>query len=87
MGLGEKMQALRRQNGLSQAALAKMAGLPVRSIQNWEQGHRTPSAKALLDLARVLKVPVESLISELPGQREEAKPKPRRRGRPRKKEK
>jgi transcriptional regulator with XRE-family HTH domain len=84
MGLGDKMQALRKESGLSQAALAEKAGLSLRSIQNWEQGHRLPNAKALLALARALKTPVELLITELPEHRSEVKRKPGRRGRPRK---
>jgi putative transcriptional regulator len=65
MGLPEKLQRLREQAGLSQAALADKAGVPARSIQNWEQGHRAPRAPALLALARALEVPVETLIRAL----------------------
>ncbi len=79
MGLGETMQQLREKIGLSQAALAEKSGLSLRSIQNWEQGHRAPGAKALLALAKVLKVPVERLIGEI-----DQPDKPARRGRPKK---
>jgi transcriptional regulator with XRE-family HTH domain len=80
MGLGETMQRLREKVGLSQAGLAEKSGLSLRSIQNWEQGHRAPSAKALLALAKVLKVPVEKLIGEI----DQPDKTPARRGRPKK---
>jgi putative transcriptional regulator len=44
-----------RQNmRLSQAQFARMMGISVRTLQNWEQGHRKPtgSAKILLRIAR-----------------------------------
>lgn len=82
MAIGETMQKFRNQAGLSQSDLAEKTGLSMRSIQNWEQGHRTPNAQALLALARVLKVPVETLIKEL----DKASPErtSKRRGHPKK---
>jgi transcriptional regulator with XRE-family HTH domain len=65
MGFPEVLHRMRERAGLSQSELAKKAGVPVRSIQNWEQGHRRPRAPALLDLARALGVAVESLITEM----------------------
>jgi transcriptional regulator with XRE-family HTH domain len=61
---GERLKALREQSGLSQAELAAHAGQSLRSIQNWEQGHREPKAVALLALARALGVSMEFLIEE-----------------------
>jgi len=63
MTFAEKLQQLRDQARLSQAALALKTGLSLRSIQNWEQGYRCPRAQALLALARALGVPVETLIT------------------------
>jgi putative transcriptional regulator len=41
---------VRRKIGLSQAAFAKRIGVPVDTVQNWEQGRRAPQgpARALL---------------------------------------
>lgn len=35
-----KLKELREKTGLSQKAFAEKAGIPVRSYQNYEQGHR-----------------------------------------------
>ncbi len=80
MGFGQMIKRLREQAGLSQTALAKKAGLSVRSIQNWEQGHRVPRAQVVLTLARAIGVPVEQLLSEISQDR----PAPRTRRKPRK---
>ena len=81
----DNLKRLRAAAGFTQASFAERAGVPLRTVQNWEQGHRGPSAQAVLALARALSVPVESLLSELDGHKpskKAAKAKPR--GRPRK---
>ena len=81
MAFGTMLKAMREKAGLSQAALAERAGLSVRNIQNWEQGHRVPRAQVLLRLARAVGVPVEQLLSGLgsnelpPLKRPEPKPR------------
>jgi putative transcriptional regulator len=44
----------RRKTGLSQAEFARLLGISVRTLQDWEQGRREPSgaAKMLLRIAR-----------------------------------
>ena len=59
------LRKLREKAGLSQAGLAKKAWLSVRSIQNWEQGHRRPSVQGIIALARGLEVSVEVLLAAL----------------------
>jgi len=59
------LRKLREKAGLSQAGLAKKAGLSVRSIQNWEQGHREPSVQGIITLARGLEVSAEVLLASL----------------------
>jgi transcriptional regulator with XRE-family HTH domain len=53
---GALLQRLREQAGLSQSGLADRAGVPTRTIQNWEQGHREPRPGALITLGRALGV-------------------------------
>ncbi len=65
MGFGLMLKTLREKAGLTQEKLAKQAGLSLRSIQNWEQGHRTPRAQIVLALARAIGVPVEKLLTEI----------------------
>jgi transcriptional regulator with XRE-family HTH domain len=80
MGFGTMLKATREKAGLSQAALAERAGMSVRNIQNWEQGHRTPRAQVLLRLARAVGVPVEQLLSGIGGSESPPGPAKGRRG-------
>jgi transcriptional regulator with XRE-family HTH domain len=63
MGFPKLLRQLREKAGLSQAGLAKKAGLSVRSIQNWEQGHRGPSAQGIIALSRGLEISAEVLLA------------------------
>jgi transcriptional regulator with XRE-family HTH domain len=81
------LQDLRKKAGLSQSGLARKAGLPVRSIQNWEQGHRLPKGRAVVTLAEALGVRPQDLFLAVAEQwigRPEPKPgkgKPKKGGR------
>jgi transcriptional regulator with XRE-family HTH domain len=81
MAFPELLRKLREKAGLSQSGLAKKAGLSVRSIQNWEQGHRGPSAQGIIALAQGLKVSAEVLLAAL-RRADTKKGKSRQRGRP-----
>jgi transcriptional regulator with XRE-family HTH domain len=74
MPLGENLRALRQRGRLTQTALAEKAGLSLRSIQNWEQGHRMPRVQTLIALAGALRVSVDDLLAD------ETRPARRRRG-------
>jgi transcriptional regulator with XRE-family HTH domain len=65
-GFGAMLQAYRKRAGLTQAQLAERSGLPLRSVQNWEAGHRMPRPHALLALARAVGATVEQLLTEPP---------------------
>lgn len=41
------VRAIRRKAGLTQVEFALMVGVRVRTLQNWEQGHRKPEGPAL----------------------------------------
>jgi putative transcriptional regulator len=43
---------MRRSAGVSQAQFARLIGVPVRTVQNWEQGRTRPAgpARALLKI-------------------------------------
>lgn len=87
MSFGEQLRKLREKLELSQAALAKRAGLSIRSIQNWEQGHRGPSAPAIHALAAALQVSADGLLKEVARDAATGRKQPKRpRGRPRKSE-
>jgi transcriptional regulator with XRE-family HTH domain len=65
MRFPEVLRKLRAKAGLSQSGLAKKAKLSVRSIQNWEQGHRSPTAQGIIALSEGLKVSVGVLLASL----------------------
>lgn len=41
------VKAIREKTGLSQARFALVMGVSVRTLQNWEQGYRTPQGPAI----------------------------------------
>jgi putative transcriptional regulator len=47
------VKAIRSKLGISQSEFAAMLGISVRTLENWEQGHRTPKgpARVLLRVA------------------------------------
>jgi transcriptional regulator with XRE-family HTH domain len=73
--MGLRLQRLRRERGLTQEALARRARVPVRSLQQWEQGIRTPLLTGAARVAAALGV----TIDELAGQRPPGSPGGRRR--------
>ncbi len=64
MPFGDTVRLLRQQAGLTQIGLAEKAGLSLRSVQNWEQGHRIPRVQTLLALAKALGASVDRLLAE-----------------------
>ncbi|WP_246515977.1 helix-turn-helix domain-containing protein [Microvirga aerilata] len=45
------VQAIRKKTGLTQAAFASRVGVPVATLRNWEQRHRSPTGPARVLLA------------------------------------
>lgn len=43
---GEDVRRIRERAGLSQSELAALMRVSVRTLQNWEQGHRRPTGPA-----------------------------------------
>ena len=61
-----KVAAVREQTGLSQTRFARLIGVSKRTVENWEQGRRTPSGPARALLKIVAKDP-EGAIRALHG--------------------
>ena len=65
MTFGEKVRAARKERGLSQRELARMTGIAVRTIINYESGSRMPKSRdSYIRLAEALDVDLSSLMSE-----------------------
>jgi transcriptional regulator with XRE-family HTH domain len=64
--MGLRFKQLRESARLSQAALAKRCGIPLRSYQQWEQGRRTPLLDAAVKLADALEITMDELMGRVP---------------------
>ncbi len=71
--IGKQLQRVREEKGVSQAKLAKAAGIPVGTLRNLEQGRRVPRLDTAIKLAEALGVSLDELTTEAP-----AEPKRRR---------
>lgn len=65
--LGARIAALRREAGLSQSQLAQMLKISPSAMGMYEQGRREPSVQTLVELARVLEVSTDYLLTGCPG--------------------
>ena len=61
--LGERIGALRRNRGLSQAELAQRLGISPSAMGMYEQGRREPSVQTLVALSRELGVSTDFLLT------------------------
>ena len=70
-----KLKQLREAVGMTQAAVAKAAGVPLRTYQTWEQGTRTPLIDAAAKVAEALDVSLDDLAGIGPPPRRKPKGK------------
>ena len=61
---GEKLKALRKENGYSQADLAKRLQISRASYFNWENGKTKPNQKNLEQLSQIFKVDETYFLSD-----------------------
>jgi transcriptional regulator with XRE-family HTH domain len=59
---GKQLRRVREERGLSQAALADMAGFTPQSISNWERGYSVPSLSLAFVLAETLGMHPKELL-------------------------
>ena len=73
--LGERIGAVRRSRGLSQAELARRLGISASAMGMYEQGRREPPAQTLVALSRELEVSTDFLLTgQAPRGREDPLP-------------
>ena len=65
MTFGEKVRRLRKEKGWTQAELAKLSGLSLRTIISYEKGESYPKKRSTYDvLAEIFEIPSVELRSE-----------------------
>lgn len=62
MTVGEKIQVVRKEKGLSQKDLAKKLNIAPGTVQQYEADKRKVTVEKLIDIAFALEVPVGRLI-------------------------
>ncbi len=62
MFLERRIREQRKQQGLTQKKLGELLGVSKVSVCHWEKGLKRPSSKNLIQLSKVLNVPLEYLI-------------------------
>ena len=65
--MGARIAALRRHAGLSQAELAQRLQISASAMGMYEQGRREPSAQVLVEIARILGVSTDYLLTGIMG--------------------
>lgn len=63
MSLGEKIQWLRKENFLTQEALAEKLGVSRQAISKWELNEALPDTNKLLSLSKLFKVSIDYLLN------------------------
>ena len=69
MTLGEKIQTLRTDAGLSQEYLAEQLAVSRQAVSKWERGEADPSTANLLALGRLYGVPAKELLRAVTGEK------------------
>lgn len=63
MSLGRRIQSLRKQQGLTQDALAEIMGISPQAVSKWENSQSCPDIMTLPLLARQLDVTIDQLLT------------------------
>ena len=66
---GQFLYELRKEKGLTQAALAEMLGLTNKAVSKWETGETLPETEQLTPLSKIFNVTIDELLN---GRRNEA---------------
>ena len=62
MKFAERLKELRAERGVTQDKLAEETGLSQSALANWENGKRSPSAAAIISLAKYFNVTTDYLL-------------------------
>ncbi len=64
MTLGNKIQTMRKEKGLTQQELADMMGVTDKAVSKWERDISCPDINTMPKLAQVFDVTVDSLLQD-----------------------
>lgn len=64
MKLEEKLQLLRKQNGLSQEQLSDKLGIARQTVSKWETGQAVPELSTLIRLSELYGVTIDRMVKE-----------------------
>ena len=62
MTLGQRIQELRKQKGLSQEGLGEKLGVSRQAVSRWETGETTPNTETLKLLSKLFDVSINTLL-------------------------
>lgn len=62
MTFGEKLQRLRRREGLSQEQLAASLGVSRQAVSKWELGEAVPGTENVVEISRLFRVSTDDLL-------------------------
>lgn len=62
--IGKKIADFRKINNITQMELADLMGVSYQAVSNWERGNSMPDIAKLPDLAKILNVSIDELLSE-----------------------
>ena len=61
--MGERIGILRQERGMTQSVLAERLGITPQAISKWERGLSFPDLSRLEELAKILEVSVDYLLT------------------------
>ena len=64
--MSHNIRILRKKAGLTQIDVAKALGVSIATFRRWEAGETAPTGTRIVELAKVLNVEPENLVSEKP---------------------
>lgn len=62
MNFGERLKNMRIENKMTQQAFAVSVGVSVVTVRNWENNIKRPTMDAILSIAKVLQVSIDTLL-------------------------
>ncbi len=62
--IGRKISELRKEKNITQMELADLMGVSYQAVSNWERGNSMPDISKLPELAEILEISIDELLSD-----------------------